>query len=103
MPPGATSVISSARASGDTPRTATTTVDDNRCLMGGHASPGTDARPERYRLFIAIALAEPVKDAILDVQEELRGRLRAKSIRWTSRDQLHLTLRFLGGVDVPRI
>jgi hypothetical protein len=63
--------------------------------MDGHSRSG--ARPERYRLFIAIALPEPVRHAIEKAQEGLRAALPAKSIRWTRTDQFHLTLRFLSG------
>jgi RNA 2',3'-cyclic 3'-phosphodiesterase len=71
--------------------------------MGGHSPPGSDARPERYRLFIAIALPEPVKDAIEKAQGELRARLPATSIRWARREQFHLTMRFLGSVDAQQV
>jgi 2'-5' RNA ligase len=67
--------------------------------MGGHSSPG----PERHRLFIAIALPEPVRRAIEKAQDELRAALPAKSIRWTRTEQFHLTMRFLGGVEAPQV
>jgi 2'-5' RNA ligase len=101
MPPGATSVISSARAAGDTHNIASAAVDDNRCLMDGHSR--SDARSERYRLFIAIGLPEPVRHAIEKAQKELRAALPTKSIRWTRSDQFHLTMRFLGGVEAQRV
>jgi len=69
--------------------------------MDGHSRSG--ARPERYRLFIAIALPEPVRHAIEKAQDGLRAALPAKSIRWTRTDQFHLTLRFLGGVEAQRV
>src|SRR5512138_2263853 len=100
-PPGATSVISSARAADATKNDTSTTLDDNRCLMAGHSSPGE--HPDRYRTFIAIVLPDAVRDAIEAAQRELRASLPAKSIRWTRREQFHLTLRFLGGVDVQQI
>src|SRR5215510_1635834 len=101
MPPGATSVTSSAWAAGETQRMARTAVDDNRCLMGGHSK--ADARPERYRLFVAIALPDQVRHAIEKAQDELRAALNTKSIRWTRPEQFHLTMRFLGGVDAERV
>lgn len=55
------------------------------------------------RLFIAVALPEQVKDAIEKAQEELRGALAERSVRWTKRGQLHLTLKFLGDVDPERL
>jgi len=69
--------------------------------MVGHSK--SDTRPERYRLFIAIALPEPVMHAIERAQSELRAALPTTSIRWTRREQFHLTMRFLGGVDVARV
>jgi len=69
--------------------------------MVGHSK--SDTRPERYRLFIAIALPEPVKQAIERTQNELRTELPAKSVRWTRREQFHLTMRFLGSVDVQDV
>jgi len=67
--------------------------------MGGHSSPG----PERHRLFIAIALPEPVRRASEKAQDELRAALPAKSIRWTRSEQFHLTMRFLGGVEAQQV
>lgn len=63
----------------------------------------SDTRPEWYRLFIAIALPEPIKAAIEKTQDELRAALPAKSIRWTRREQFHLTMRFLGAVEVAQV
>jgi 2'-5' RNA ligase len=69
--------------------------------MEGHSR--SDTRPERHRLFIAIALPEAVKRAIEKAQDELRAALPSGSIRWTRREQFHLTMRFLGGVEVQQI
>ena len=69
--------------------------------MGGHSK--ADARPERYRLFVAIALPEQVRHAIEKAQAELRAALSSKSIRWTRPEQFHLTMRFLGGVEAERV
>jgi len=69
--------------------------------MGGHSTSGT--RPERYRLFVAITLPDHVRHAIEKAQHELRVALPTKSIRWTRPEQFHLTMRFLGGVEAPRL
>lgn len=61
------------------------------------------ARPETYRVFIAISLPEQVKDEIERAQEELRGALPAECVRWTKRGQFHLTLKFLGDVESRRL
>ena len=58
--------------------------------------------PERIRLFVALQVPEPVKDEIEAAQLGLRGQLKHSEIRWSSRAQFHLTLRFLGSVDAAR-
>jgi RNA 2',3'-cyclic 3'-phosphodiesterase len=55
--------------------------------------------PEHLRLFIAVPLPQPVKDEIADAQSELRRVLPQITLRWTRREQFHLTLRFLGNVE----
>lgn len=45
------------------------------------------------RLFVAIDLPDPVKDDLTELCYGLRG------VRWVKRDQLHLTLRFIGDVE----
>ena len=54
-------------------------------------------------MFIAVSLPEPVKDAISLAQNEFREALTLKSVRWTKREQLHVTLRFLGEVASHRV
>lgn len=61
------------------------------------------SRPELYRVFIAISIPEPAKDAIAQAQEHLRGALPGTCVRWARREQLHLALKFLGNVAVPRL
>jgi len=55
------------------------------------------------RAFIALPIPEAVKAEIARVQDELRRVLPEKTVRWTKRDQFHLTLRFLGNVDANRL
>jgi 2'-5' RNA ligase len=52
-----------------------------------------------HRLFIALPLPPHVQDAIERAQDELRSALPAPRARWTRREQLHVTLKFLGNVD----
>jgi 2'-5' RNA ligase len=49
------------------------------------------------RLFVALALPEPVADALLSLENGVPG------ARWQTREQLHLTLRFIGEVDGARL
>jgi 2'-5' RNA ligase len=63
-----------------------------------------DVSPAKlYRLFIAISLPEAVKTRIEEAQAEWRDALGDDQIRWTRREQFHLTLKFLGGVDAGRL
>ncbi len=55
----------------------------------------------RLRLFVAITLPDPVRDAVSRLVEELSGRL--EGVRWTKADNIHLTLKFLGGVEAAGI
>jgi len=58
---------------------------------------------ERFRLFIAVAIPEEVKAKMAEAQAELRRALPEHGVRWTRREQFHLTLKFLGDVDAARV
>ena len=53
--------------------------------------PGSVRRHERLRLFLALQLPEPVLDVVVAWQEE-----RLRGVRTVPREQLHITLAFLG-------
>jgi 2'-5' RNA ligase len=53
-----------------------------------------EADRESERLFVALTLPEPVRAVLAALAQPLPG------VNWTSPEQLHLTLRFLG--NVPR-
>jgi len=53
------------------------------------------------RLFVGVELPENVKDALWDLQE--RNRAAAPDAKWVPRDNLHLTMSFLGEVDEARV
>jgi 2'-5' RNA ligase len=55
------------------------------------------------RLFVAIALPEPVRDQIIRVQHELQRLVPREVVRWTRPEQFHLTLRFLGNVPSDEV
>lgn len=56
---------------------------------------------EKARLFVAIEIPEAVKKKLRGLQEELK-RVGA-GVKWTDPGGVHLTLKFLGGVEVDRI
>ena len=58
---------------------------------------------EQFRLFIAVAIPEEIKAKIEEAQAELRRILPDCHVRWTRREQFHLTLRFLGDVEAARV
>ena len=53
------------------------------------------------RLFVAIELDEPVKEALIAVQNRL-GRF-SREVRWARPEQMHLTLKFLGEVPDEQV
>ena len=57
---------------------------------------------EKYRLFVAIHVPDAVKARLVESQRELKTAA-GDSVRWTSPEQLHLTLLFLGNVEVSEL
>ena len=55
---------------------------------------------EHHRLFVAINLPERIKQQIAATQVELREGLAGASVTWIKPEQLHLTLKFLGNIDL---
>lgn len=55
------------------------------------------------RAFVALPIPDAVKSEIERVQHELRCALPEKLVRWTKREQFHLTLSFLGNVEAGRV
>jgi RNA 2',3'-cyclic 3'-phosphodiesterase len=64
--------------------------------MTESAAPGT------YRLFLAISLPEVVVAKLQEIQGLLRKAAGRAQVRWTNREQLHLTMKFLGNVPVEQ-
>lgn len=58
--------------------------------------------PAALRLFVAIVLPENIKEEIEKAQKRFRSALAGNSVRWTGRDQFHLTLKFLGNITESR-
>jgi len=57
----------------------------------------------KLRLFVAFAVPPDVKARLAIVQEELRCSLSREAVSWTRLENTHLTLRFLGNVDVNQV
>lgn len=55
------------------------------------------------RLFLAIELSDEWKDLIADYIKKFRQEPWAKSLRWTKKENLHLTLRFIGESDEDKL
>lgn len=55
------------------------------------------------RVFIAIDIPQPIRDAILANTETMRAALPDSLVRWTADDNLHLTLKFLGDIPLNRV
>ena len=53
------------------------------------------------RYFIAIDLSEDIKDYLYNLQKEIGNSL--AKIRWIEKNNLHLTLKFLGDIDEIKI
>ena len=58
---------------------------------------------EQFRLFIALPIPDEIKNRIEAVQSEFRPLFPGNAARWTQRKQFHLTLRFLGGVEIDQV
>jgi 2'-5' RNA ligase len=57
---------------------------------------------EQVRCFIAIGLPDQIKAGLKELQAQLRSGGQT-SIKWVDPYSIHLTLKFLGGVDVAKI
>ena len=54
--------------------------------------------PDSNRLFIAADVSPKVLDALVQVQRTLARDPASRSLRWVGRNQIHITLRFLGEI-----
>ncbi len=62
------------------------------------SSENSSPRPERWRTFVAIPLPAEIQVALAGLQRRL-ARHHAETIRWVEPESIHVTLRFLGGID----
>ena len=56
---------------------------------------------ETIRIFVAMELPQEIQDTLQQLQSDLRASM--PDVRWTKRGNIHLTLKFLGDVQVSRI
>lgn len=54
---------------------------------------------DQIRTFIAAELDQAQRHALGDLQAELKGQPAGQYVRWVAPDSIHLTLKFLGGVE----
>jgi len=55
------------------------------------------------RVFFAVELGAPAREAVASVVEALRRRDERGNVRWVRTESLHVTLRFLGDVEVSQL
>ncbi len=67
-------------------------------MSGDTKLPVRDPHPQ-WRLFVALTVPAPVREALHEMQRELTSLVPVGEVRWVPPEQYHLTLRFLG--DVP--
>lgn len=60
-------------------------------------------KPVKLRLFLALSLPDLVKAELERAQSTLKRAVGEGSVRWTVREQWHLTLRFLGYVEAASV
>jgi RNA 2',3'-cyclic 3'-phosphodiesterase len=60
-------------------------------------------KPEKLRLFISVAVDEAVVGAIARFQRRLEEVVPPMAVRWVPAEQMHLTLKFLGGISSPEL
>ncbi|HYF47767.1 MAG TPA: RNA 2',3'-cyclic phosphodiesterase [Planctomycetota bacterium] len=58
---------------------------------------------ECWRCFVSMPLPPDLQQRVGDLQQRLVSRLSSNAIKWTRREQIHLTLAFLGDVEVSKI
>lgn len=62
----------------------------------------SEERSQQLRLFVACELTDEVKGALVRVRDDLQ-RLGTERLRWARPEGIHVTLKFLGGVDASKV
>jgi 2'-5' RNA ligase len=60
-----------------------------------------ESTKETIRTFVAVELPQEIRDRLQQLQDDLRASM--PDVRWTKRGNVHLTLKFLGDVQVSRV
>jgi 2'-5' RNA ligase len=71
--------------------------------MGFYFSMERSSADETVRLFVALPVPAAVREELRGLQTELRTRLSGDCVRWTRPEQIHLTFRFLGEVEIGQV
>jgi len=58
---------------------------------------------DTIRAFVAVPLPEPTLERLAQIQRQLERQVPRGSVRWTRRDAIHLTLKFLGDTLTERL
>jgi 2'-5' RNA ligase len=58
---------------------------------------------QTIRSFIAIELSDEARSVLADLQNRLKAVVPPKTVRWTAPQNIHLTLHFLGDVEVNEV
>jgi len=54
--------------------------------------------PDKLRCFVAVPIDQAIVSTLQEVQDKLAHAIPRDSVRWTTAEQMHLTLKFLGSV-----
>ena len=77
--------------------------DVERSWRAPHALVQQIMMARTLRLFIAITLPVPLRQALSDTQARLRRELQGVTVGWSRIEGVHLTLKFLGDIDESRV
>ena len=56
---------------------------------------------QTIRAFLAFDLSQPVKETLADIQKQLH--VAEHKIKWVNPEQMHLTIKFFGGLNIKKI
>src|SRR5690242_20159682 len=57
----------------------------------------------QWRLFVSIAVPDGIQKEIEHIQKQLKTAIKCDSVHWTRKNQIHLTLTFLGNVSSEQV